>query len=54
MKKCPKCGADIGVTSTRISGENRVRYLGCKGCRCKELKSKQVVPLKYAPPRCYP
>lgn len=54
MANCPNCGGKIGVTTSRIEGASRVRYIGCKKfCGCKTANKKQSVPLSSAPPRFY-
>ena len=53
-KRCPKCNGKIGVTTSRIEGSSRVRYIGCKGfCGCKEVRRKLSTPLALAPRRFY-
>lgn len=52
MKRCPNCNGKIGVTTSRIEGSSRVRYIGCKDfCGCKSVNRKLSVPLSAAPPR---
>lgn len=52
MANCPQCGGKIGVTTSRIVGESRERFIGCKEfCGCREVARKVVVPLSQAPKR---
>lgn len=52
MSKCPNCGGKIGVTTSRIVGNSRERFIGCREfCGCKEINRKVVVPLSLAPRR---
>lgn len=46
---CPRCGSTIGVYSTRVEGQRRVRYLRCPTCHYKPRKNKVIVPLAFAP-----
>lgn len=49
---CPNCGGKIGVTTSKIEGGSRVRYIGCKDfCGCKSVNRKVIAPLAAAPPR---
>lgn len=52
---CPKCGGKIGVRTSRVVGESRERFIGCKtkGCGCKEVSRKIVEPLSKAPRRFF-
>jgi len=47
---CPRCGAPVQVTTTRIVGDFRVRYLGCRRCG-HSTGDKLLVPIAYAPRR---
>lgn len=52
MANCPNCGGKIGVTTSRIVGKSRERFIGCKEfCGCKDVARKVVVPLSLAPKR---
>lgn len=47
---CPACGVGrLRVSSCRVEGDNRIRYLKCP--RCRHNAGKQVVPLEFAPKR---
>jgi len=48
--RCPNCGSIIGVYSTRVEGDVRIRYLGCS-CGFKPRQNKVVVPIRFAPER---
>ena len=49
---CPNCGGKIGVTTSKIEGGSRVRYIGCKKfCGCKSVNRKVTAPLAEAPRR---
>ena len=52
--QCPQCGGRFGVVNTKIVGENRVRYFGCKEfetCGFRPEDNKEIVPLVQAPRR---
>lgn len=48
---CPRCGGHIQVVNTKIVGENRLRYLGCRKCGYRPPQNKLIIPLEYAPPQ---
>ena len=48
---CEKCGARLQVVNTKIIGESRVRYYGCRDCGFRPPGNKHVLPLRYSPPR---
>lgn len=51
---CPReCGGVLGVVKTEVleSAALRVRTLACRRCKCRPERSKQVLPLRYAPPQ---
>jgi ATP-dependent Clp protease protease subunit len=50
-KHCPKCGKPKKVIDTKVRGDFRVRYLGCRECHCE--RDKVIVPIRYAPRRAY-
>lgn len=45
---CP-CGNRFVTIDTKIRGDLRIRYLGCRRCGTKH--GKLVIPLRYAPVR---
>lgn len=48
----PQChGGVLVIVQTRVDGEWRNRYLGCRKCGHRPDDNKIVVPAKYAPPR---
>lgn len=49
MSLCPKCRKPFATIDTKVRGETRVRYMGCRECGTKG--EKVCVPLKYAPIR---
>jgi len=52
MSKCPNCGGKIGVQTSRVVGNSRERFIGCKEfCGCKSINRKEVVKLSEAPRR---
>lgn len=52
---CPRknCDGVLGVYSTKPNVDLgiRTRYLSCKKCNARPSDNKQVLPLRYAPPR---
>lgn len=46
-----RCGGRVGVVNTFVTGEVRVRYLGCRECGWRPEQNKQVLPVEYAPRR---
>lgn len=48
---CSQCGAMLQVLNTKIVGDSRIRYYGCRSCGFRPPKNKRIVPLEYAPPR---
>ena len=48
---CPKCAGLFAVLNTRIRGETRVRFVGCKSCGYRPPANKIVIPLGHAPPQ---
>lgn len=52
MAQCPNCGGKIGVNTSRVVGDSRERFIGCKNrCGCKSINRKVVVSLTEAPRR---
>lgn len=50
--KCPNCKRGvIGVLNSKIHGDNRYRYLGCRACNFQPTPNKLIVPLAFAPAR---
>ena len=41
--ECIKCGGEIVVRTSRISGSRSVQYLRCKACGDKPQESKRVL-----------
>lgn len=48
---CAHCGDVLVVVNSKIQGEFRIRFYGCRRCGHRPDENKQVVPLEYAPPR---
>lgn len=49
---CPKCeSGKLIVVDTKVDGNYRLRYLGCRTCGHRPEDNKMVIPVQYAPPR---
>jgi 5-methylcytosine-specific restriction endonuclease McrA len=50
--KCEKCqSGHYGVLNSIVTGDVRIRYLGCTECQYRPKHNIQAVPLKFAPPQ---
>lgn len=48
---CLKCSGRLQVVNTKVAGDSRIRYLGCRACGHRPADNIIVIPLEYAPPR---
>lgn len=46
---CPNCRQPFATVDTKVVGESRVRYMGCR--RCGTKGDKVIIPLRFAPIR---
>jgi C4-type Zn-finger protein len=49
--RCPICGGHMQVVNTKIVGNSRIRYYGCRACGFRPADNKVTVPIQFAPPR---
>jgi len=50
-ERCPRCKKPFATIDTKVIGEYRHRYLGCRKCKTKPEDNKRVIPLRFAPIR---
>lgn len=50
-ERCSHCGGWLRVSTSRIKGNLRVRYLACGNCGKSPPDNKRCVPLNDAPSR---
>lgn len=50
-RRCPNCGKTFATLNTRVVGDTRIRYVGCRECKVRPKDNKVYVPLQYAPRR---
>lgn len=48
---CPQCKKPFATIDTKVVGDNRIRYSGCRKCKTKPEDNKTVIPLCFAPIR---
>jgi hypothetical protein len=48
---CPRCGSILQVVNSKVVGDTRVRYIGCRRCGFRPENNKTLVPAIYAPYR---
>ena len=44
---CERCGGRVQVVNTRVRGEHRIQYLGCRACGWRPAANKLVIPLRF-------
>jgi len=49
---CPECHTGrIQVVNSKVVGESRVQYTGCRRCGFRPVFNKVIIPLQFAPRR---
>lgn len=47
--QCPRCDGRLQVVCTRVEGDYRYRWIGCRSCGFRPEDNKRVIPLEFAP-----